>query len=238
MGFLTMIAIVFVMVQISMAFTSIWLHRGHTHGSVKLNKTVSLIMHLWVTGLTGLDPQKWIAVHVLHHAHADTEKDPHSPRVLGFWKVLFTTIWLYHKSGTHEAIAKHARHYEQDLLDRVRYLWFFRFRGVVSLVGMVIVWGWKGAVLWVLHLFGYAFMFGLLNSVAHHFGKPRHGSKTFAANLFFLALITAGEGWHANHHNDQRSPRFGKHWWQFDLGYVLILVLKSVGLANFKESAD
>ena len=34
----------------------------------------------------------WAATHRMHHAYVDTDKDPHSPTLKGFWKV-YTSAW-------------------------------------------------------------------------------------------------------------------------------------------------
>ena len=55
--------------------------------------------------------------------------------------------------------------------------------------------------------------------------SPRHG-------LWWVALLTLGEGWHNNHHAFPRSARHGFRWWELDATYALIRLLGLVGLAR------
>ena len=51
-----------------------------------------------------------------------------------------------------------------------------------------------------------------------------------AAGYLWLALLTLGEGWHNNHHAFPTSARHGLRWWQFDSSWVVITVMKKLGL--------
>jgi fatty-acid desaturase len=45
-------------------------------------------------------------------------------------------------------------------------------------------------------------------------------------------LYLHGEPWHANHHEDPKNWRFGKHWYQIDLGAVLIRTSVALKIAE------
>ena len=74
-----------------------------------------------------------------------------------------------------------------------------------------------------------------MNAIGHHFG--RHPFDNTAGNLHWLAFITAGEGYHNNHHAVPTSPRLGHHWYEFDLGWLVIRGLSALGLAKLREPA-
>lgn len=57
------------------------------------------------------------------------------------------------------------------------------------------------------------------------------GASSEGRNHWIVGLITMGEGWHNNHHAMPASPRMGIGRFEFDLGYVMIRCLQSVGLA-------
>jgi hypothetical protein len=42
--------------------------------------------------------------------------------------------------------------------------------------------------------------------------------------------LSSGEGWHNNHHADQRSAAHGHRWWELDVTYLTIAALAMVGL--------
>ena len=44
-------------------------------------------------------PREWVAVHRKHHAATDTADDPHSPLVVGFWRVQLGNVGLYKRAA-------------------------------------------------------------------------------------------------------------------------------------------
>jgi fatty-acid desaturase len=62
--------------------------------------------------------------------------------------------------------------------------------------------------------------------------RVAHSLTTF--NNWAVALLTAGEGFHHNHHWKQRSARFAQRWWEMpaDWGYwAVIRPLEALKLA-------
>ncbi|MGH7489775.1 MAG: hypothetical protein ACREMY_29850, partial [bacterium] len=83
------LVVTLVIMQISVLFTTIYLHRGLTHRGLELKAVARATMHLELTLFTGIVPREWVAVHRKHHHFSDRDGDPHSPYVLGLWHVLF-----------------------------------------------------------------------------------------------------------------------------------------------------
>ena len=71
-----------------------------------------------------------------------------------------------------------------------------------------------------------------VNSLCHLLGTRSFETRDDSRNNAFVALLTAGEGWHNNHHAFPTSARHGLRWWQFDLSYVVICGLAKLGLAT------
>ena len=70
---------------------SILLHRHYCHKQFKVPvwfETIGLAMLMIACIRT---PIGWIASHRMHHAHSDSENDPHSAKHVGYWRVLLTT---------------------------------------------------------------------------------------------------------------------------------------------------
>jgi stearoyl-CoA desaturase (delta-9 desaturase) len=83
-----------------------------------------------------------------------------------------------------------------------------------------------GAAVWIIPL--------MLNVVCH---MPRLGYKTFKAsddsvNVWWVALLALGEGWHNNHHAFPGSAKTGLLWHEIDITWLTILALKKLGLAH------
>jgi stearoyl-CoA desaturase (Delta-9 desaturase) len=71
-----------------------------------------------------------------------------------------------------------------------------------------------------------------INSIMHHFGKPRYETGEESKNSLWLALITLGEGWHNNHHYYEVSSRQGFFWWEIDITYYGLRALQAIGLIS------
>ena len=71
-----------------------------------------------------------------------------------------------------------------------------------------------------------------VNSLAHVFGYRNYETDENSRNNWLVGLISNGEGWHNNHHADQRSARHGHKWWEFDLTWITIAALERLGLAK------
>jgi stearoyl-CoA desaturase (delta-9 desaturase) len=71
----------------------------------------------------------------------------------------------------------------------------------------------------------------LVNSAAHMFGYQTYDARDDSRNCWWVALLSFGEGWHNNHHAFPRSARHGLAWWEFDMSYLTLRLLESLGLA-------
>lgn len=70
------------------------LHRGMCHKAIIYPAYLTRLVAVWLWLTVCTSPLAWIASHLHHHANADTVEDPHSPRIMGFWRVLLLT-WYY-----------------------------------------------------------------------------------------------------------------------------------------------
>lgn len=175
-------------------------------------------------------PLLWISWHRIHHAYTDTPKDIHSPVNGGFWWSHMVHL-CYRPDWASDAMWRGAI---KDL-NGDRYLEFLHkyavpimFTQVIPLYllgGMpLLMWGGFARVLIMLHFTW------CVNSVTHLWGYKNFTTKDTSTNNPFVALVTAGEGWHNNHHAFPRSAAHGLKWWEFDLTYLYIRVFKMVGL--------
>jgi stearoyl-CoA desaturase (delta-9 desaturase) len=71
-----------------------------------------------------------------------------------------------------------------------------------------------------------------INSVTHVWGYQNYETGDSSRNNILVGLWSNGEGWHNNHHADPRSAAHGHRWWEFDLTYRTICLLKLLGLAD------
>lgn len=95
---------------------------------------------LWLT--TGQRREQWVAVHRKRHAFADSAGDPHSPKLLGFWRVQLGNVFYYTREARNPAMIRtYAPDITQDRWDRMLFA-----RGVlgpaVGIALLVAVFGW------------------------------------------------------------------------------------------------
>ena len=71
----------------------------------------------------------------------------------------------------------------------------------------------------------------LVNSATHSWGTRRFATRDLSTNSWWVALLTFGEGWHNNHHAHPTSASHGLTWYEIDMNWYGIWILKKLGLA-------
>ena len=177
-------------------------------------------------------PVGWVADHRNHHAHSDSEWDVHSPVRGMLWAHLMWWVkpddWTEH---TPEYLKRWAPDLYRDPVQRFLDNYHLVFP-ILLMVGLYAIGGlpwliWGGFVRTVLVLH----TTWLVNSAAHMWGYRTYQTRDRSTNLWWVALLTFGEGWHNNHHAFQTSVRHGLKKWEVDMTYMVIRCLSSFGLA-------
>jgi stearoyl-CoA desaturase (delta-9 desaturase) len=227
-----MAAITLAILQVSVLFTTIYLHRAKTHRGLELNPVVGFLMHLQLSVFTGVIPRQWAAVHRKHHHFSDKQGDPHSPYIYGMWTVLFGNYFFYRKeAGNPATVRKYTPDWKNDLLDRIPGLNWAVYGGLA--IFMVMFGIWWGLVAWAMHAVLYLLLNSAVNSICHMLGYRNFDNK--ATNLQSLALVTGGEGLHNNHHEYPTSARFSLRRGEIDLAWPVIRLLERFHLASVKQ---
>jgi stearoyl-CoA desaturase (delta-9 desaturase) len=211
--------------QTAVLATSIYLHRALAHRSIAMHPAADLIFRtvLWLT--TGQCRQQWVAVHRKHHTFTARPGDPHSPRLLGFWRVqLFNIAYYMREARNPDTLETFAADLRPDRLDRLIFS-----RGILGLgVGLgllcALIGLGPGLIAGLLHAILYVFLIApLINALGHwRGGKNFHNT---AVNWRMLAWITGGESLHNNHHAHPRSPKFSVRRSEFDPSWPIIRTL-------------
>jgi stearoyl-CoA desaturase (delta-9 desaturase) len=174
----------------------------------------------------------WVSDHRNHHAHSDEEDDTHTPLRGFFWAHMYWWMLVYDQN-------RHSLDYYQkwapDLYKDPVHRWLEKYHfifplllfGALYLMGGMswLVWGGFVRSVFVLH------STWLVNSASHIWGYRSQPTRDKSTNLWWVALLTYGEGWHNNHHAYQTSARHGMRWWELDLTYTAIQVMKLCRIA-------
>jgi len=186
----------------------------------------------------------WVATHRQHHQFSDTPDDPHSPHFrkeerLGPWRgFLHAHVgWLFSDETSNALrfapdIAKDRFVFEAQR----RYgVWVFVSLALPAIIGAALtrdlastieIFLWAGPVrILVAHHVTWA-----VDSFSHMWGGRRYDTGDRSTNNLWVALPSLGEGLQNNHHAFPRSARVGLHWWEPDLGGMLIELMQLLHL--------
>jgi stearoyl-CoA desaturase (delta-9 desaturase) len=219
-----------VLTQVAVIATSIYLHRTLAHRALRLHPAADLAFRivLWLT--TGQRRQQWVAVHRKHHAFADREGDPHSPRLLGFWRVqLFNVYYYIRECRNPDPIATFAPDLAEDRLDRIVFSRGLPGVGLGLAMLCLLIGFWPGLIAGLTHAVLYVFLIApMINALGHW-----HGGQNFANtayNWWLFAWISGGESLHNNHHAHPRSAKFSVRRREFDPSWLVIRALEAMRL--------
>jgi len=219
-----------VLSQIAVIATSIYLHRTLAHRSLRLHAVADLALRvtLWLT--TGQCRQQWVAVHRKHHTFTDRDGDPHSPRLLGFWRVqLFNVYYYIRECRNVDTIATFAPDLPQDRLDRVLFSHGLPGLGVGLTLLCTVIGFWPGLIAGLTHAVLYVFLLApLINGLGHWHGRKNFDNTAYNWSLF--AWITGGESLHNNHHAYPRAAKFSVRRSEFDPSWPFIRALAAIRL--------
>src|SRR5512139_1493244 len=143
-----------VLVQITIAGVTLYLHRCQAHRALDLHPAVRHFFRLWMWLTTGMITKEWAAIHRKHHAKCETAEDPHSPQVYGINRVLFAGVFLYVKESHHpETIRRYGHGTPDDWLERTIYTPHHKKGIVLMLLANVALFGAvPGLLMWAVQM--------------------------------------------------------------------------------------
>lgn len=215
-------------------------HRLLSHRSFECSKFVEYFFVL--AGYLSFEgsPIWWSTIHRAHHRHVDAPLDPHSPRY-GLRNA--HAGWFTHRSyPEHIDPDKQAKDLIKDPLYRflelggnwrlahtLSYLINLSFRAVIFYF-----FGWQAALASLLAGMMVLQIPLMLNVVCHlpKLGYKRYQSNDDAVNVWWVAVLALGEGWHNNHHKFPGSARSGATSWEFDASWILISIMRRLKMVR------
>ena len=225
-------------------------HRMLTHTSFNTYRPIRYLI-AFIGGLAGEGSViDWVSNHRKHHAHSDEEGDPHSPNDGAWWSHI---TWLTVTRGP-VAHAAHNNRWAPDLIKDPGMRWVgnlflpshFLMAGILYAAGYAyggtymaasfLIWGLFVRLIFVLHSTWF------VNSASHMWGYRNYETSDLSRNNWWVALITYGEGWHNNHHAYPRMAPHGHRWWEVDVTFLTIRLMRALGLAwdvvDYKKRGD
>ncbi|MGA1489218.1 MAG: acyl-CoA desaturase, partial [Planctomycetota bacterium] len=220
--------VAFVLYVVRMFGVTAGYHRYFSHRTYRTSRIGQFLLAFLAQSSAQRGAIWWAAQHRAHHKYSDTPQDVHSPRHRGF---LYAHVgWIFSRRESKADLSL-----VSDLTRYPELVWLNKYHLVpafVLAIGVTLIWGWAG-------LFGGFFLSTSLlyhgtftiNSLSHVFGSRRYDTDDLSRNNWFLALLTLGEGWHNNHHHFQASANQGFFWWEVDVSYYALCLMRRCGLA-------
>jgi fatty-acid desaturase len=207
-------------------------HRTFSHRSLKLHGPAKFF-GLYAAALAGEgSPLRWTMVHRIHHGHSDEAGDPHSPLEGSWWSHL---LWMFINQPDDLQQSAY-RQYVPDLMrdktvlffEKTWFFWYLASAAALYAIGGLPMFLWAVCVRTVVAYHSTWFV----NSATHLWGYRNYQTTDESRNLWWVAILSYGEGWHNNHHAHPRIARAGHRWWEVDPTWMAIKLLRATGMAT------
>ena len=232
------IAYALIVTHITIAAVTIYLHRHSAHRALDLHPLPAHFFRCWLWLTTGMLTKHWTAIHRKHHAKCETVDDPHSPQILGIRKVLLEGAELYRKEGRNkETLERYGYGTPDDWLERKVYS-HDRYGIALMLTTNVILLGPIGITIFAVQMLWIPFLAaGVINGIGHYWGYRTFQPEDASTNIVPWGILIGGEELHNNHHAYATSAKLSNQWYEFDIGWLYIRILETLGLAKVKKIA-
>ena len=225
-----------IVTHITIACVTIYLHRGQAHKGLTFNPVLEHFMRFWLWLTTGMITRQWVAIHRKHHRFSDVEGDPHSPHVHGFWNILGRGVMYYVEEGKNtQTIMSYGKGTPNDWIERKLYT-RYNFHGILLMLAIdVLLFGFWGLAVWGVQIAWIPFWAaGVINGVGHWFGYKNGETRDKSTNIVPWGILIGGEELHSNHHEQPANPKMSRRWFEFDIGWAYIQLLRSCGLVKLR----
>lgn len=238
--------------QVNVVVVTLLYHRSMSHRTLKLHPVLEYVFRIWGWLTLAIGTRIWSLTHRVHHAHADTDKDVHSPVTEGhsLWTVGRQSIDAVRKVGADQSLFERlGSDLPSDRLERIiewdhrRHFGMtgIRFPLLLSLITLAwlslgyapgIALGAAVCSLPGINLSVFTSTVFLVNGVAHVWGYRNYEGLDHSTNLLPIDFFGLGEALHNNHHAAPGCANNAHREGEIDPGFLLAKLLASVGLVT------
>ena len=242
-----MVIVIFVLVLWygGLFFQSFFLHRYAAHQIFTMSKTMERLSFVltWVfQGPSYLSAYGYGIMHRMHHAHTDTEEDPHSPsHDANILAMMWKTKNIYQDINEQRILVA-----PQFLNGVPKWKNFDLFAGskisrILWIAAYLVFFLFFSSNWWEWVLFPLTFLMApvhgaIINWFGHVYGYVNFKMKNTSKNLFPFDFLMMGEGYHNNHHKNANNANFGVKWHEIDFTFLIIKVLDAFGFISLKKN--
>ncbi len=230
---------------LSLFSQTFFLHRYAAHAMFSMSKFWERFFFIFTfitQGSNYLSAYGYGVMHRLHHAFADTEQDPHSPK---YSRNIFDMMWKTAKLYT-QITYKKANIEERFTRNVPEWLKFDLFAGhiltrIAWTAGYVAIYYFLATAWWQWLLLPITLIMApvhgaIINWFAHKVGYRKYEVNNTSTNFLPIDFLMMGESYHNNHHHNDRSPNFGERWHELDPTYFIIKVLNRLGVIQLHKA--
>lgn len=195
------------------------LHRYFSHRSFKTHNFLHIFLSLITIPCALGSPISWSALHRHHHTVSDTPSDDQSPVYNSV-----RSIWLCEYIGSANGFGM-----VRDLMRDKLQTWIHAnyTKLLIGWVLAVCCLGINAALILVFIPITVTYTLTMLGSVVvHKWGYRNYHTNDNSKNSLIVSLLTLGDGWHNNHHASPNKIKHGERWFEFDLLYWVIRVIR------------
>jgi stearoyl-CoA desaturase (delta-9 desaturase) len=233
-----MVLVTLVFTHITIASVTIFLHRAQAHRALELHPIASHFFRFWLWLTTGMVTKEWVAIHRKHHAKCETEEDPHSPVTRGIDTVFWKGSELYRaEAKNQETLTKYGHNTPDDWIERHLYT-PYSWQGVaLMMIVNVALFGAAGVTIWAVQMIWIPITAaGIINGIGHYWGYRNFEAVDASTNISPWGIIIGGEELHNNHHTYPTSAKLSVKPYEFDIGWLYIRLMETVGLATVRKT--
>lgn len=223
--------------HVTIASVTIFLHRHQAHRALELHAIPSHFFRFWLWLTTGQVTKEWASIHRKHHAKCETAEDPHSPQIKGIKTVLLQGYELYKaESRNQETLTRYGHGTPDDWLERNVYSKHSTW-GIILMLGIdLLLFGPIGLTMWAVQMLWIPVTAaGIINGAGHYWGYRNYQCADASTNLLPWGILIGGEELHNNHHAYATSAKLSTKPYEFDIGWMYIRALQSLGWAKAKK---
>lgn len=243
-----MIAILIFLVlhwYLSLFFQTFFHHRYAAHRMFTMSpvwEKVFFILSFIFQGSSYIGVYAYGVMHRMHHAFADTEKDPHSPKYSdNLFHMMWKTKQIYSdvfqgKMEVEDRFLKEVPQWQKFEImansSLVRILWGLLYIGFYAIFATE----WWMYLLLPIHFVMGPLHGAIINWFAHRIGYRNFAVSDTSRNILPFDFLMLGEGYHNNHHKFGARANFGGiKWHEIDPTYYVIRLFNWLGIIQMRR---
>lgn len=220
---------------LSLFFQTVYLHRYCSHNMFKMPFWLDRVFYFCTfltQGASFLNPKVYAVMHLEHHKHSDTEKDPHSPMQAKNVMEMMIKTYKHYLDILNNLDSYKVRIKSWKSLDKFADSWSVRILfGVLyfAIYTQIITSPWQYLLLPIHFIIG-PIQGAIVNWCGHKYGYQNYNSNDHSKNTLPIDLFLMGELYQNNHHQYPQRLNFKSKWFELDLGHLSLKPLKLVKL--------